>query len=100
MSETETETETLVEAALRVLNTADLKEKARLGDEVATQWLLHQQKQQPYHPSQDFTVPDRPSRPSNVISSSPSFQIAARLMLEKCLILRLSRIIGLIKMTH
>lgn len=31
--------ETLVEAALRVLNTADPFEKARLGDQVADQWL-------------------------------------------------------------
>ncbi|KAM7532320.1 hypothetical protein LguiB_035730 [Lonicera macranthoides] len=68
----ETETETLVEAALRVLNTADPKEKARLGDEVATQWFLQSQKQQLYHPSQDFTVPDRPSRPSKVKLVSPS----------------------------
>lgn len=57
--------ETLVEAALRVLNTADPIEKARLGDEVANKWLqgliTHA-----YDPSQDLIVPDRPARLSNV----------------------------------
>ncbi|XP_058205709.1 uncharacterized protein LOC131319476 [Rhododendron vialii] len=65
------DTETLVAAALRVLNTADPVDKARLGDEVATKW------QQglitvPYDPSLDFSVPDRPSRLSNVKLVPPS----------------------------
>lgn len=60
------EKETLVEAALRVLNTADPVEKAKLGDEVATKWLegliIHT-----YNPhSQDLTIPDRPARPDKV----------------------------------
>lgn len=64
-------TETLVEAALRVLNTADPFEKARLGDEVANQWL-HDVITQAYDPSssQDLIVPDRPARPGTVSCSS------------------------------
>lgn len=56
-------TETLVEAALRVLNTADPFEKARLGDEVANKWLQGLITQA-YDPSssQDLVVPDRPAR--------------------------------------
>lgn len=51
-----------MEAALRVLNTADPVEKAKLGDEVATKWL-HGLIIQPYNPhSQDLSVPDRPAR--------------------------------------
>lgn len=53
--------ETLVEAALRVLNTADPFEKARLGDEVANKWLqglIHH----PYNDLADLPVPDRPAR--------------------------------------
>ena len=57
--------ETLVEAALRVLNTADPVEKARLGDEVANKWLQGLITQA-YDPSQDVIVPDRPARLSNV----------------------------------
>ncbi|KAA8539208.1 hypothetical protein F0562_025900 [Nyssa sinensis] len=63
--------ETLVEAALRVLNTADPVEKARLGDEVATKWLQGIITQ-PYDPSQDFAVPDRPARLTNVRLVPPS----------------------------
>ncbi|GMG99457.1 hypothetical protein Nepgr_001297 [Nepenthes gracilis] len=63
--------ETLVEAALRVLNTADPFEKAKLGDELATQWLQGIITQ-PYHPSLDLSVPDRPARLSNVKLVSPS----------------------------
>lgn len=63
--------ETLVAAALRVLNTADPVEKARLGDEVATKWLQGLITQ-PYDPSLDFTVPDRPSRLTNVKLVPPS----------------------------
>ncbi|KVI09654.1 uncharacterized protein LOC112522239 [Cynara cardunculus var. scolymus] len=64
--------ETLVEAALRVLNTPDPVDKARLGDQIANNWLqgliLH-----PYHPSQpDIAVPDRPARLANVKLVSPS----------------------------
>lgn len=60
------EKETLVEAALRVLNTADPVQKAKLGDEVATKWLQGLIIQ-PYNPhSQDLTLPDRPARPDNV----------------------------------
>lgn len=57
-------TETLVGAALGVLNTADPVDKARLGDEVVTKWqqgLIAT----PYDPSLEFSVPDRPSRLTN-----------------------------------
>lgn len=59
------EEETLVEAALRVLNTADPFEKARLGDEVAKRWL-HGEISRSYDPSVDLSVPDRPARLSDV----------------------------------
>ncbi|KAF6150396.1 hypothetical protein GIB67_034095 [Kingdonia uniflora] len=63
--------ETLVDAALRVLNTPDPVEKARIGDTVATQWLngiiTH-----PYDESLVLLVPDRPARLSNVKLVSPS----------------------------
>ncbi|XP_010243239.1 PREDICTED: uncharacterized protein LOC104587358 [Nelumbo nucifera] len=64
-------TETLVEAALRVLNTADPVEKARVGESMATKWLRGVITQ-PYQPSLDFHVPDRPARLSNVKLVSPS----------------------------
>ncbi|KAG5045736.1 hypothetical protein JHK82_015123 [Glycine max] len=58
--------ETLVEAALRVLNTADPFEKARLGDSVASRWL-NGDIAEPYDPSgSDLTLPDRPARLSSV----------------------------------
>ncbi|KAK8609534.1 hypothetical protein V6N13_061982 [Hibiscus sabdariffa] len=63
--------ETLVEAALRVLNTADPLEKARLGDSVASQWLQGTITR-PYDPSLDFPVPDRPARLTDVKLVSPS----------------------------
>lgn len=65
------QSETLVEAALRVLNTADPVEKARLGDSIATQWLQGTISQ-PYNDSIDLPVPDRPARLTNVklVSSS------------------------------
>ncbi|KAL4576784.1 hypothetical protein LXL04_012883 [Taraxacum kok-saghyz] len=64
--------ETLVEAALRVLNTADPVEKAKLGDQIANNWLQGVIAD-PYHPSQpDLIVPDRPARLSNVKLVSPS----------------------------
>lgn len=64
-------TETLVEAALRVLNTADPFEKARLGDEVANKWLQGVITQA-YDPSssEDLIVPDRPARLGTVSCSS------------------------------
>lgn len=58
--------ETLVEAALRVLNTADPKEKARIGEQVAAQWLQGLFITQPYHVTEDVIVPDRPARPTDV----------------------------------
>lgn len=61
----ESQRETLVEAALRVLNTADPFEKARLGDLIATQWLQGAISQA-YLPSMDLSVPDRPARLTNV----------------------------------
>ncbi|XP_019150899.1 PREDICTED: uncharacterized protein LOC109147711 [Ipomoea nil] len=63
--------ETLVEAALRVLNTADPVEKASLGDDVANRWLQGLISR-PYHPSLDLPVPDRPARLTNVKLVSPS----------------------------
>ncbi|KAI3458890.1 hypothetical protein Pfo_015553 [Paulownia fortunei] len=62
--------ETLVEAALRVLNTADPFEKARLGDEVANKWLKDDISLS-YDASMDITVPDRPARLANVKLVSP-----------------------------
>ncbi|KAB2063413.1 hypothetical protein F383_11266 [Gossypium arboreum] len=69
--QTERENETLVEAALRVLNTADPFEKARQGDSVASKWLQGTITR-PYNPSQDLPVPDRPARLTNVKLVSPS----------------------------
>ncbi|KAK9061314.1 hypothetical protein SSX86_018494 [Deinandra increscens subsp. villosa] len=66
------ETETLVEAALRVLNTPDPVEKAKLGDQIANNWL-QALILSPYNPSQpDLIVPDRPARLTNVKLVSPS----------------------------
>lgn len=64
--------ETLVEAALRVLHTADPYEKARLGDSFSSQWLQGTIIQ-PYDPSVDLPVPERPARLANVLllESSP-----------------------------
>ncbi|KAK6929116.1 Protein of unknown function DUF455 [Dillenia turbinata] len=61
----------LVEAALQVLNTADPFEKAKLGEEAAAKWLQGLITQ-PYNPSFDFCVPDRPARLSNVKLVAPS----------------------------
>ncbi|KAK4431080.1 hypothetical protein Salat_0870000 [Sesamum alatum] len=63
--------ETLVEAALRVLNTADPFEKARLGDEVAKRWQQGHITRA-YDASVDIPVPDRPARLGNVKLVSPS----------------------------
>lgn len=57
--------ETLVAAALRVLNTADPFEKARLGDSVATRWLQGRIGS-PYDAAVDLPVPDRPARLTDV----------------------------------
>nr|XP_043631878.1 uncharacterized protein HI_0077 [Erigeron canadensis] len=65
--------ETLVEAALRVLNTPDPVEKAKLGDQIANKWLQGLISNA-YHTSQqpDIVVPDRPARLTNVKLVSPS----------------------------
>ncbi|CAJ1974379.1 unnamed protein product [Sphenostylis stenocarpa] len=65
--------ETLVEAALRVLNTADPFEKARLGDSVATRWL-NGAMAEPYDSfaGDHLTLPDRPARLSSVKLVAPS----------------------------
>ncbi|CAM8930085.1 unnamed protein product [Rhodiola kirilowii] len=67
------EVETLVDAALQVLNTADPFEKARLGDSVANRWLQGDIIR-PYNPSSspESIVPDRPARTTNVKLVSPS----------------------------
>lgn len=62
--------ESLVEAALRVLNTADPFEKARVGDSVAAQWLGGAITRA-YDASVDLPVPDRPARLSNVKLVAP-----------------------------
>ncbi|KAI5405625.1 hypothetical protein KIW84_052412, partial [Lathyrus oleraceus] len=62
--------ETLIEAALRVLNTADPFEKARLGDSVASRWL-DGSIAEPYKLSIDLLVPDRPARLSSVKLVAP-----------------------------
>lgn len=66
----ESESETLVEAALRVLNTADPFDKARLGDLVASKWL-DGTITLPYNPSLHLPVPDRPARLTNVKLVAP-----------------------------
>lgn len=66
--------ETLVEAALRVLNTADPFEKARLGDSVASRWL-DGSIAEPYKPSIDLHVPDRPARLSSVSALFSSYRL-------------------------
>ncbi|KAL6128454.1 hypothetical protein ACLB2K_071809 [Fragaria x ananassa] len=63
--------ETLVEAALRVLNTAEPFEKARLGDSVASQWL-NGSIALPYGPCLHLPVPDRPARLTHVKVVAPS----------------------------
>ncbi|GFQ07075.1 uncharacterized protein hi_0077 [Phtheirospermum japonicum] len=70
-SRTRAAEENLVEAALRVLNTADPCEKARIGDEVARKWLKDEIIR-PYDASMDIPVPDRPARLDNVMLVSPS----------------------------
>ncbi|KAJ4851568.1 hypothetical protein Tsubulata_034337 [Turnera subulata] len=70
-SQGEQENETLVEAALSVLNTADPFEKAKLGDSVASKWLRGEIPLA-YNPSLDIPVPDRPARLADVKLVSPS----------------------------
>lgn len=57
--------ESLVESALRVLNTADPFEKARLGDEIANEWL-NGRIAAAYVADVDIPVPDRPARLDDV----------------------------------
>ncbi|KAK9168456.1 hypothetical protein Syun_000596 [Stephania yunnanensis] len=68
---TQPKTETLVEAALRVLNTPDPFEKANLGEAVASRWI-HGSITESFSQCVDLNVPDRPARPSNVKLVSPS----------------------------
>lgn len=64
------ECETLVESAIRVLNTSDPYEKARLGDSIAVKWLQGAIAE-PYDPTVDLPVPDRPARlPVKLVSPS------------------------------
>ncbi|KAL1201449.1 hypothetical protein V5N11_002654 [Cardamine amara subsp. amara] len=65
------ENETLIEAAIRVLNTSDPNEKARLGDSIAVKWLQGSIAEA-YDPTVDLPVPDRPARLTNVKLVSPS----------------------------
>lgn len=59
--------ETLIESAIRVLNTSDPYEKARLGDSIAVKWLQGAISE-PYDPTVDLPVPDKPARLTNVQS--------------------------------
>ncbi|XP_009130828.1 uncharacterized protein HI_0077 [Brassica rapa] len=65
------DSETLIESAIRVLNTADPYEKARLGDSIAVKWLQGAISE-PYDPTVDLPVMDRPARLTNVKLVSPS----------------------------
>lgn len=62
------DSETLIESAIRVLNTADPYEKARLGDSIAVIWLQGAISE-PYDPTVDLSVMDRPARLTNVLVS-------------------------------
>lgn len=63
--------ETLLEAALEVLNTSDPVDKARLGDAAANRWLKGEISV-PSRQDDDLPVPNRPARPSNVRLVAPS----------------------------
>ncbi|XP_010490964.1 PREDICTED: uncharacterized protein LOC104768643 [Camelina sativa] len=64
------ESETLVESAIRVLNTSDPYEKAKLGDSIAVKWLQGEIAET-YDPTVDLSVPDRPARvPMKLVSPS------------------------------
>ncbi|KAH6818355.1 3-oxoacyl-acyl-carrier synthase-like protein of unknown function [Perilla frutescens var. frutescens] len=62
--------ETLVEEALRVLNTTDPFEKARLGNEIARK-SLKGDIESAYDASKDIEIRDRPARLANVKLVSP-----------------------------
>lgn len=64
------DSETLIESAIRVLNTADPYEKALLGDSIAVKWLQGAISE-PYDPTVDLPVMDRPARLTNVLVSFP-----------------------------
>ncbi|CAL9150495.1 unnamed protein product [Musa hybrid cultivar] len=68
----EAEKQTLVEAALEVLNTPDPFEKARLGEAVAARWLLDDISVPYRNDGPPPLVPDRPARLSSVKLVSPS----------------------------
>lgn len=73
------ESETLIESAIRVLNTSDPYEKARLGDSIAVKWLQGAISE-PYDSTVDLPVPDRPARLTNVSSPPfPSFGVSVQL---------------------
>ncbi|XP_051119940.1 uncharacterized protein LOC127243809 [Andrographis paniculata] len=63
--------QSLVEAALTVLNTADPFEKARIGDVIANEWL-NGEIAAAYVAGVDIQVPDRPARLDDVKLVSPS----------------------------
>lgn len=65
----EAETQTLVEAALEVLNTPDPFEKARLGEAAAARWLLGDISVPYRDDGPPPLVPDRPARLSSVIGT-------------------------------
>lgn len=65
----EAEKQTLVEAALEVLNTPDPFEKARLGEAVAARWLLDDISVPYRDDGPPPLVPDRPARLSSVIGT-------------------------------
>ncbi|KAI0515771.1 hypothetical protein KFK09_008438 [Dendrobium nobile] len=62
-------TETLLEAALEVLNTADPIQKARLGEAAAKRWLQGEISV-PFRQDDDLPIPNRPARLSSVLLSS------------------------------
>ncbi|KAJ4766569.1 hypothetical protein LUZ62_031855 [Rhynchospora pubera] len=72
MERREEEAETLVEAALRILNEADPVQKARLGEDTGRRWL-DGSISLAYRPSDPLPqVPDRPARLSTVKLVAPN----------------------------
>ncbi|MQM05639.1 hypothetical protein Taro_038451 [Colocasia esculenta] len=76
------EKQTLVEAALEVLNTADPFEKARLGEDAAARWLRGDISRPHYGESEDnegrcdpLSVPDRPARLPTVCTNSFTYRL-------------------------
>ncbi|PKU84592.1 hypothetical protein MA16_Dca024513 [Dendrobium catenatum] len=65
------DTETLLEAALEVLNTADPIQKARLGEAAAKRWLQGEISV-PFRQDDDLPIPNRPARLSSVKLVAPS----------------------------